>query len=204
MRMPWFFFGGLVLIGGAVAGLSLRQGPDRRAVVEIDLRARPQVRATDLASWIVEGRRDFVVVDLRPADDYKKGHVKGAVSCSSCHASAQEGAASQRGETFVDLTKKLVLVTDGREPQVALPKILANNPRVSELAGGYPTWEQQILAKVTFGGEIDERQIELKRKREALRRYFSGERPSAAPARIPITPVRREGAHKPAVAREGC
>jgi rhodanese-related sulfurtransferase len=204
MRMPLYFFGGLILVGAAVAGLSLRHAPERRGVRELDLRARPQVRPADLAAWIVEGRRDFVVVDLRSGDDYKKGHIKGAVSCSSCHGSAQEGAASQRGEAFVDLTKKLVLVTDGREQQLALPKILASNPRVASLAGGYPAWQQQILAKVSFGGETDERQLELKKKREALRSYFSGERPTAAPARIPITPVRREGAHKPAVVREGC
>jgi hypothetical protein len=204
MRTPVLFFVGLLVVGAAVGGLSLRAAPERRALRQLDLRTRPQVRAVELATWIVEGRRDFVVVDLRPAAAFKQGHIKGAVSCASCHGNAEDAAASQRGDTFVDLSKKLVLVSDGRAQSLELPKILAANPRVVSLAGGYPAWQQQILTRVSFGGETDERELEQKKKREALRSYFSGERPVAAPAKLSITPVRREGAHRPAVAREGC
>lgn len=198
-------FAAVVLFSGVtVAALATRGPPPRKLTHAVDARDHAQVKPTQLAEWVIEGRRDFTVIDLRGPDDFGRGHVKNAVNCGHCHANAAEGRAAVEKGDFVDLSKKLVVYTaTGKEP-VELPKVLARNPNLMLLEGGYQAWQDQVLAKVSFDGVTDpERLNELARK-EAMRAYFAGERPSAAPAVLPTTPIRRENAHKPAAPREGC
>ncbi|MEW5743307.1 MAG: rhodanese-like domain-containing protein [Myxococcota bacterium] len=198
-------FAVVVLAAGlAVAALSAKGPPPRKLTHAVDAKSHGQVKPTQLASWLIEGRRDFTVIDLRAPDDFGRGHVRGAVNCGHCHANAAEGRAAVEKGDFVDLSKKLVVYTaTGKEP-VELPKVLAQNPNLLLLEGGYQAWQEQVLAKVSFEGVTDpERLNELARK-EAVRAYFAGERPSSAPAVLPTAPIRRDNAHKPAAAREGC
>lgn len=198
-------FAAVVLISGVtVAALSTRGPPPRKLTHAVDARDHAQVKPTQLAEWVIEGRRDFTVIDLRSPDDFGQGHVKNAVNCGHCHANAAEGRAAVEKGDFVDLSKKLVVYTaTGKEP-VELPKVLAHNPNLMLLEGGYQGWQDQVLAKVSFDGVTDpERLNELARK-EAMRAYFAGERPSAAPAVLPTAPIRKDNAHKPAAPREGC
>ncbi len=197
-------FSAVFLVAGvAVAGLSLRGEPKRRLHFGVSQTAR-QVQPRELASWIIEGKRDFAVIDLRGQDDFAKAHVKGAVSCGVCHVDAAQGRKAVQETMFVDLSKKLVLYTAKGDETVELPKLLAKNPRLYMLAGGWEGWQRDVLAPVTFGGEMDAEQLLEKQRLEAVRAYFSGERPTGAPAELPIQPIKRQNAHAPAAAREGC
>lgn len=199
-----YVFAAVVLVAGvAVAGLSLRGEPKRRLHFGVSQGART-VKPTELAAWIIEGRRDFAVIDLRDEADFKKGHVKDAVSCGTCHASKDEGRQAMHETMFIDLTKKLVLYTATGTETVELPKLLAKNPRLYTLKGGYGAWQQEVLAPVEFGGEASAEELQVKQKREAIRAYFSGERAVAGPAALPLEPIKRKAAHTPAGAREGC
>lgn len=194
----------LLVASAAVAALSFRGEPKRRLRFGVSQRART-VTPNELASWIIEGRRDFAVIDLRDQDDFKKGHVKEAVSCGSCHDTAEEGRKELEETQFIDLSKKLVLYTETGDETVDLPKSLAKNPRLYTLTGGYEAWQKQVLAPVVFGGETDLEQIRVKQKQEAVRAYFSGERPSTSvPAVLPLSPIKRKSTHQPAGPREGC
>ncbi|MFZ5446830.1 MAG: rhodanese-like domain-containing protein [Myxococcota bacterium] len=192
-----------LIAGGAVAALSFKGEPKRRLHFGVSQQTR-QVTPRELASWIIEGRRDFAVIDLRDHAEFEKGHVKDAVSCGVCHTNAAEGRKAVQETMFVDLSKKLVLYTEQGDETVDLPKALAKNPRLYTLAGGWEGWKRDILAPVTFGGEADQDQVLAKQKQEAIRAYFSGERPSSGPAVLPIAPIKRESTHAPAGAREGC
>lgn len=198
------FVAALVVTSASVAALSLRGEPPRRLRFDVNEEKRPKVKPAELAQWIVEGRRDFAIVDLRAPADYEKAHVRGAVHCGTCHENRAEGQKHQEGDMFVDLSKKLVLYTEtGKEP-IELPKILAKNPRLYLLDGGFAGWREDVLSPVPFGGETDEAQLDAKKKREALRAFFAGERANTAtPARLPLVPIQRDNAHKPAT-REGC
>lgn len=209
MKAPLFgkgayVFAAVVSIAGvAVAGLSLGGEPKRRLHFGVSQGERT-VRPAELAAWIIEGRRDFAVIDLRDEVEFKKGHVKDAVSCGTCHASKDEGRQAMQETMFVDLTKKLVLYTETGTETVDLPKLLAKNPRLYTLKGGYDAWQKEVLAPVQFGGEASVEELQGKQKREAIRAYFSGERPVAAPAALPLEPIKRKAPHTPAGAREGC
>jgi len=196
-------FAGVLLAGGvAVAALGAKGPPPRQ--VRYEVKNYAQVAPQELAQWIIEGRRDFVVVDMRQASSFDAAHVRGAVSCGTCHENKEQGRKFLRESSFVDLSKKLVLYTEtGKEP-ITLPKLLATNPRLYVLTGGWQAWKDEVLAPVTFGGEADESALAQKKKREAIRAFFSGERPTNAPADLPLSPIKRDNAHTPAAAREGC
>lgn len=192
-----------LVAGVAVAALSFRGEPKRRLRFGVSQQART-VTPNELASWIIEGRRDFAVIDLRDQDEFKKGHVRDAVSCGTCHDTASEGR-KETQESFIDLSKKLVLYTDSGEETVDLPKSLAKNPRLYTLTGGYEAWQREVLAPVAFGGEPSVEALHAKQRQEAVRAFFSGERPaSSRPAVLPLEPIKRKSEHQPAGPREGC
>lgn len=194
----------LLVVGGTLAVVSLRGEPKREVRVALGP-DRAVVTPAELAAWGIEGRRDYVVVDLRPDDDFREGHVRGAVSCGTCHETVDEGRSATQGDTFVDLTKRVVLYTETGTESVSLPPLLARNHNVALLKGGYAAWKAEVLAPVAFGGEVDEAEIAAKRKREAVRAFYAGERVgSAVPAVLPVAPIRRQSPHAPAKPSEGC
>ena len=189
----------------AVALVSLRGEPKRQVRVEVSEDSGATVAPGDLALWIVEGRRDFTVVDLRSSKEWSAGHIRGAVHCGSCHADAAAGRKAQEGSDFIDLSKKLVLYAAAAGEPVELPRIIARNPNVLMVRGGWQGWQKEVLAPVVFGGEGSEDERLEKRRREALRAFFAGERASPAkPLGLPLTPIRRDNAHQAQGAHEGC
>jgi rhodanese-related sulfurtransferase len=204
-KKAWAFAATFAALGLVIALVSLRGEPQGQVAFDVGGPGQPSVTPVELAQWGIEGRRDFAIVDLRAQDRFKAGHVRGAVNCGSCHGSADEGKKAQEGETFVDLTKKLVVYTETGAEAVQLPKVLAENPRLFRLEGGYAGWRTQVLAPVTFGGEADDGELAAKKLKEAIRAFYAGERPATGDtAKLPITPIRRENTHKPAGAAEGC
>jgi len=201
----WLGASGALLLGGAIAIASLFGEPQHRLVTAVHATAGQQVTPTELAEWIITGRRDFVVIDMRSRGDYEAAHVRGAVHCGQCHESREAGLAAQHGEDFVDLSKKLVLYTATDNEPVVLPTELHDNPQLLRLAGGFAAWRQDILAPVSFAGLPDEAALLAAKKREAVRGLMSGER-AVTPnvAKLPLTPIKRSGAHKPVGGAEGC
>lgn len=199
------FFAALGLLGAGVAAASIRGEPQRRIAFPLAVPPSQEVAPSELAAWIIEGRRDFTVVDMRPGAAFQAGHLRGAVSCGSCHQDRAEARKTQAGEAFVDLSKKVVLYTQtGREP-VVVPRVLHDNPRVLLLSGGYEAWGRDVLAPVDLSAARTDEELAAARKRDAVRSFFTGEAASERPtAKLPVEPVRRSGPHKAGGASEGC
>lgn len=199
-------FAAVVFASGiTVAALSAKGPPPRQLRYEVDAQAHRAVPPGELAKWIVEGRRDFTVIDLRPKEQFEQGHIRSSVHCGHCHESREEGRQAVAGGDFVDLSKKLIVYTETGTERVELPKLLARNPNLWTLRGGWQGWKAEVLSKASLDGVVDdERKAELQR-REAVRAFFAGERPTSGnTAVLPIAPIKRQNAHQPAAAREGC
>jgi rhodanese-related sulfurtransferase len=200
-RNRLIFAGVMTLLGVAVLIGSVRGDPPRRLKAVFQSQASREVSATELASWIIEGRRDFTVVDMRTAAEFQSGHVRGAVNCGTCHQNREEG----RKDVFVDLSKNVVLYAQSATDEMVLPRILSDNPKLMRLSGGYDAWQRQVLGKVSLEGIPSGEALDEAKKREAVRAFFSGEAPTApAPAPANAEPVRRGGPHKGAAGAEGC
>ena len=192
--------------GITVAALSAKGPPPRRLRYEVEAGAHRAVTPGELARWMIEGRRDFTVIDLRSPPEFEKRHIRSAVNCGHCHVNRDEGRRAVESGNFVDLSKKLVVYTETGTERVELPSFLARNPNLLLLKGGFHGWEQAILSPVSFEGITDDEQRAEALRREAIRAFFAGERAgSGNTADLPVAPIKREDAHRPAAtAREGC
>lgn len=204
-KRSYVFAGVFLALGALIAVASVRGEPQRRLKLQVDLEEGRLVEPEALADWIVTGKRDFAVVDMRDVAEFEKGHVRGAVNCGSCHENRSAGEKAMHGEGFVDLSKKLVLYTQTGAEAIVLPRLLHDNPRILRLSGGFERWQKDVLAPVSFEGLSDVQAVEAAKKRDAVRAYFTGERPASSnEAKLPVAPIRREGAHKAAATSEGC
>ena len=147
---------GVVLFasGITVAALSAKGPPPRRLSYAVEAGAHRAVAPAELARWIIEGRRDFTVVDLRSPSDFEMGHIRTAVNCGHCHVNRQDGPGpkAELAGNFVDLSKKLIVYTETGTERLELPRVLARNPNLFLLKGGWQGWKTDILSKVSFDG----------------------------------------------------
>jgi rhodanese-related sulfurtransferase len=204
-RNRLLFAGVFLALGAAILVASLRGEPQHRLSFAFDSTNNRLVQPAQVATWVIEGRRDFSIVDMRSAETFAAGHIRGAVNCGTCHRSREEGFAAQRGDSFVDLSKKLIIYSDTGQEPIQLPKILRDNPRLYRIDGGWAAWQRDILSPVSAGGAAGEEELLAARKREAVRAFFSGERRTIQRvAKLPVSPIRRRGAHKIAITDEGC
>ena len=110
-----FFLGGLAagLVVGAMLTLvaAATVSSQRKGVATIDTNELglivenklDHVFVDDLAGWIIEGRKDFVVVDIRKPDEYAAYHIPGAVNVPL----------TQLGRSDITAQPKIVLYSSG-------------------------------------------------------------------------------------------
>lgn len=103
------------LAAGAVAGAALAYAvaasPPRQGVATIDVgelgliveNKLDHVFVDELAGWIVEGRKDFVVVDIRKPDEYAAYHIPGAINVPL----------SQLGRSDIAAQPKIIVYSSG-------------------------------------------------------------------------------------------
>jgi rhodanese-related sulfurtransferase len=162
----------LLTLGGAVAWASLRAPARRPVSARFFPDPSQQVAAAELAGWMVEGRRDFTLVDLRPREAYERKRIPGAVSCATCHASRAQGRLALEQ---VDVGRKVVLYTQSGTETASLPPFLATGRDVMWLTGGCDAFEREVLAPVRLEGLATEDAVAAARRRAAVRSFFTGE-----------------------------
>ena len=175
-------------------------------VAQAIARQDDRVSVEQLASWIIEARGDFELVDLRSSSDFEKGSIEDARNISIAElvtADVLEGLPTDR---------KIVLFSNGSEIAAkgeVLLRLAGLDAHV--LTGGYNAWHQRILNPDISAEELDGESLQVSAQR-AYSCYFVGERSGTSAVRKTsepfVPPVYEELEEQsdlpPPAAEEGC
>ncbi|MEZ5966316.1 MAG: YeeE/YedE thiosulfate transporter family protein [Planctomycetota bacterium] len=187
--------------------------PYRRGVAQLDAKQlaleagtkADHVWPTELADWILQGRNDYRLIDVREPDEFATYHIPGAVNVPLTRVATD---LAQRNEL-------LVFVSDGgiHAAQAWLLFKAMGYRSVYMLFGGIEEWKEKVLFPVAPAADAPtSEQVEF-RKRAAVAKYFGGAALGAGSAQaatriVPPMPTSPPGDVVPAPARkkkkEGC
>jgi len=172
-------------------------------------RAEDHVTPEELAAWIIEGRADYRLVDIRDEEAFAEYHIPTAENVPL--AAVTDGALGR--------TDKLVLYGDGGIHAAQAWMVLKGKgyPRVYTLLEGLDGWKDEVLFPVMAESPTAEQQARFERAVQVAR-FFGGQpraaaAPGAEPVALPVTaaapavapPTRPAGASAgPKKKREGC
>jgi rhodanese-related sulfurtransferase len=203
----------LALVALALGAVALLSQPHRGPFVKLDVRELgaivgqevDHVTPVELASWIVEGRSDYRLLDLRPPEQYANYHIPGA-----------ENVPLPRLTDYPLLPgEKIVLYSDGgiHAAQGWMLLRALGFKAVYAVLLGLNGWTDEVLYPAPPAGDDPQARAQFERA-EALATFFGGEARSetgesahaqralpklAAPVAGPAVPVAPRGKK-----REGC
>ena len=167
-----------------------------------------QVGVDTLADWIIQGKQDFMLVDVRPQEAFAAGHIKTAQSMPLTYLVERETISR------LPRDRKLILYSNGnREAAQALVMLRLAGFDTYALLGGYEFWTQHVLHPELPADAGDDEILKF-HKQQAIACYFSGNYKggaalpdSAAPAgftpALRSAPPQRERKMVPQI-KEGC
>jgi rhodanese-related sulfurtransferase len=203
----------LALVALALGAVALFSEPHRGPFVRLDAselgmivqQETDHVTPTELAAWIVEGRSDYRLLDLRSAEEFASYHIPGAENVQ----------ASQLSGYPLLPTEKIVLYSGGgiHAAQGWMLLRALGFKAVYALLGGLDGWTDEVLYPAPPAGDDARAKAGFERA-AAMATFFggqprvaAGETPSAqpvlprlaAPVAGPTIPVAPRGKK-----REGC
>jgi rhodanese-related sulfurtransferase len=143
-------------------------------IAQAAARQTDRVNVEDLASWLIEERHDFVVVDVRSGEDYERGHIAGARHIPIAELLGEEALAG------LPTDRKVIVYSNGSENGAKAATLL----RVAGLdahvvTGGYNAWHNRILNPDIPLQELDGENPQVSAQR-AFSCYFVGDREGSA------------------------
>jgi rhodanese-related sulfurtransferase len=175
---------GLVALGlGAIAVFAnVAPGPtvevNAKELLTGVARAGDHVTSRELAAWIIEGRADYRLVDIRDERAFAAYHIPGAVNVPL--ATVLDGALAR--------TEKIVLYGDGGIHAAQAWMVLRGRGyrQVLTLLEGLDAWKEEVLFPVTPENPTPEQQAQFERSAHVAR-FFGGQpRAATAPGAEPM------------------
>ncbi|MBS1713015.1 MAG: rhodanese-like domain-containing protein [Armatimonadetes bacterium] len=170
-------------------GLLIARGaPDASVAVE-GAAVLKQVQAKDdhidantLAKWIIEGRKDYVLVDVRQPWEYDDYHVPGAVNVPMDKLLAPEGTAVlQREKTIV------LCSSGGTHAAQAWVVLLQKGYRTKTLLDGVQGWWRDIMTPTCLRSTDEGTATAEYKAMKAVREHFQGGTASSGTPVVPDT-----------------
>jgi rhodanese-related sulfurtransferase len=93
----------------------------------------------ELDRWIKSGENNLVVVDVREAEDYNKGHIPGAINIPREEWSKPQGLGRDKTNVVYCYSQQCHLGAN------ACVQFASNGYPVMELEGGFAVWKQNEL-----------------------------------------------------------
>lgn len=131
-----------------------------------------------VADWIIQGRNDFAIYDLRSADAFAKGHLPNAVQVDP--ARLQQPGIVRALPNY----KTLVFYGEGDTLDAqALRPLFARGLHVRILEGGYAAWQRDVLTRPTRVA------TPAAAKRDAVAKFLRGESALGTPETLKELPA---------------
>ncbi len=160
----------LLLLGLAACSKDTGSSATLVEVAQAAARQSDRVQVEQLAEWLIEGRQDFVLVDVRAPSDYVKGHIGEARNLAIAEL------VTENALTGLPTDRKVVVYSNGSEngaKAATLLRIAGLNAQV--LVGGYNAWQSRILNPDIPAEELDGESLQVSEQR-AFACYFVGDR----------------------------
>ena len=90
----------------------------------------------ELERWIKTGENNLVIVDVRAAEDFAKGHIPGAVNIPKDKWENPQGLAKDKTNVVYCYSQQCHLAANG------CAQFAARGYPVMELEGGFETWKE--------------------------------------------------------------
>ena len=146
-------------------------------VAQSAARQEDRVSVEQLAEWLIEERQDFVLIDVRPQEDYAKGSIKDSRNIPLAELVADETI------TGLPTDRKVVVYSNGSENAAKATTMLRLAGLDAHLVtGGYNAWHERILNPDIPAEELDGENPQVSAQR-AYACYFVGDRGEGAAER---------------------
>jgi rhodanese-related sulfurtransferase len=203
----------LALVALALGAVALFSEPHRGPFVKLDAREMgaivdaeaDHITARELAAWIVEGRADYRLLDLRSPEEYAKYHIPGAENVQS--------------STLADYpllpSEKIVVYSEGgiHGAQGWMLLKALGYPSAYTLLLGLDGWTDEVLYPAPPAGDDPKAKAQFE-KAAAMASFFGGKartEADASDATAPVLPTLEAPAASPVIPvaprgkkREGC
>lgn len=189
----------------AACGPSAKPGVSLTDVAQAAARQDDRVSAHELATWLIEGRGDFKLVDVRMPADFEKGSIDNAENIPLAELVTDAAISA------LPTDRKIIVFSNGSENAAKAAVMLRlSGINAHLLTGGYNAWQEKILNPDISAEALDGESLEAAEQR-AYACYFVGERSDAAtlqPSSEPFVPPVYEATEEledlPPPAEEGC
>jgi len=202
----------VALLLGAIATLA-RVGPDRsvsvneKALLTAVERRDDHVTPSELAGWIIEGRSDYRLLDLRDPEAYARYHIP----------TAENVPLPELPEAILARNERIVLYSEGglHAAQAWMLLRARGYPGASTILGGLDAWKDEVLFPVLPEGSTATEKARFERE-AAVARFFGGlprsgdaalasaSAPELPKVEVPPPTPAGAGAARPRKRREGC
>lgn len=151
-------------------------GPSNESAVSLTDVARAAAQqddresVEDLANWLIEGRGDIKLIDVRSPEDFEKGSIATAENIPIAQIVSLEVLQRLPSD-------RMVIVYSNGSENAAKAAVLLRLSGIDAhlLAGGYKAWHERILNPDITAEELDGESLQVSEQR-ALSCYFVGER----------------------------
>jgi rhodanese-related sulfurtransferase len=204
----------LIAVLAATALTGCHRAPPPAATTDAGLERAAQavargeglVQPQEFARWVIAGRKDFVLIDLRPAAAFDAGHIDGARNLRLPELFAPPAQAALPTDSPL-----ILYAADAGETAASAALLQAAGRNARALAGGYEAWSREVLhpARAPAGSGAD---ASAAAEAQAVACYFVGGPPRPAPTPespkalkpAPFVPPLAPSGAPPPKKREGC
>jgi rhodanese-related sulfurtransferase len=189
----------------AACGPAAQTDVSLAAVAQAAARQDDRVSAHELATWLIQGKGDFKIIDVRMPEEFEAGSIENAENIPLARLVSADVLSSLPADRL------LVVYSNGSENAAKATVMLRLSGFDAHLlTGGYNAWQEKILNPDISAEALDGESLKIAEQR-AYACYFVGERSDAAtfqrssePFVPPVYEATEELEELPPPPQEGC